>query len=47
MISKDCKNCDCLDEDNKNYPCKLEYPIRCNILYQWVNNHTLEEDSND
>lgn len=38
MISKDCKNCEYLD-NNKEYPCKLDYPIRCNILYKYVNDY--------
>lgn len=40
MISPECKNCECLDEDNKEYPCTLDYPLRCNILYSFINEKT-------
>ena len=39
MISSECKECPMLDEDNKRYPCKLDYPICCNILYKYVNDY--------
>ena len=40
MISEECKNCDCLDESNEHYPCKLDSPLRCNILKSY---HKKEE----
>lgn len=36
MISKDCKNCENLDIDNKEYPCKLDNHLRCTILNDFV-----------
>lgn len=39
MISSDCEKCPYLDESNEEYPCSLEFPLRCNILYKYVNNY--------
>lgn len=36
MISRDCEKCSFLDKDNKKYPCKLDHPLRCSILYAWL-----------
>lgn len=36
MFSKDCKNCEYLDLGNKDYPCKLDNPLRCSILNDFV-----------
>ena len=39
MIHEDCKNCEMLDLDNPEFPCKLECTgslLRCNILKEYA-----------
>ena len=47
MIHPDCKDCQCLDLENEEFPCKLELygsVLRCSILNDYVKEEGIKRE---
>ena len=50
MIHEDCKECEMLDLNNPEFPCKLEESgsiLRCTILHNWCKTEGLKSELYD
>lgn len=47
LLSPDCHNCEMVDLDNPEFPCKLEEILRCSILNEFCKTEGIKRELYD